>query len=89
MPDTNEIISDFRIILSDFNGREYSGPVEHDTLFMQDIGFSSIDVVILGETLETYYKSDISFGDFINEMSRQNVQDVPVGALAEYLAKTL
>ena len=89
MPTTNEILADLAQILSDFNGREYSGIIDHETLFMRDLGFSSIDVVILGETLESYYETEISFGNFVSELSQQNVQDVPIGALAEFLAKTL
>ncbi|MDF1753376.1 MAG: phosphopantetheine-binding protein [Verrucomicrobiales bacterium] len=89
MPEINEIMTDLAGILADFNGKEYYDPIGPDTLFMAELGFSSIDVVILGETLESHYQTDISFGDFIASMTEQNVQDVPVGALADYLSKTL
>ena len=83
---TDSVIAELAEILSDFNGREYSGTINGDTLFMQDLGFSSIDVVILGETLQNHYGVEIPFGDFINQLSKQQVQDVQIGALAEFLS---
>ena len=89
MPSTNDIISDLASILSNFNGREYSGTIDADTLFMQDLGCTSIDVVILGETLDAHYGVEIPFGQFIAELRDSNVQDVQVGALAEFLSRNL
>jgi acyl carrier protein len=89
MPEKNEIVADLGRILSDFNGREFSGRIDADTLFMRDLGFSSIDVVILGEVLESHYETKISFGDFINELRARNALDVMIGDLADFLQKNL
>jgi len=52
---------------------------------MGELGFSSIDVVILGETLETHFAAEIEFGDFVNDLRARNAMDVMVGDLAGFL----
>ena len=89
MPAVDAIVADLATILSNFQDREYSGTIDHHTLFIQDLGFSSIDVVILGETLERHYDQQLPFGNFISELGKQNVQDVQIGTLAEFLASNI
>lgn len=89
MPNSNQIVSELAGILQNFNGKEYSDPIDRDTLFMSDLGFTSIDVVVLGESLESHFGQEISFGDFITELRSQDIQDVQVGALADYLERVL
>ena len=48
----SEILADLAGILADFEGREYSGPIEPETRFFADLGLASIDAVVLGETLQ-------------------------------------
>ncbi len=86
MATANEIITDLSEILSDFNGRQYSGTITGTTLFMQDLGFTSIDVVVLGEALEDKYDVELPFGELITQLRDQGLQDVPIGVLARFLA---
>ena len=85
MKTADHILEDLAGILSNFQGREYSGTIDRDTKFIGDLGFSSIDVVILGETLETYYAKKLRFGAFLSELAKNNVQDVKIGDLADFL----
>lgn len=80
-----QIVSELATVLASFNGRDYSEVITEHTLFMGDLGFSSIDVVILGETLESHFGTEISFGDFVNDLRRRNALDVMVGDLAGFL----
>ena len=80
-----QIISELATLLANFNGREYSDVITEHTLFMGDLGFSSIDVVILGENLESHFGAEIPFGDFVNDLRARNALDVMVGDLAGFL----
>ncbi len=85
----DEILGDLRTLLSDFQGREYSGEIGPSTLFFEDLGFASIDAVVLGETLETMYQRKIPFNKFLITLRQQQVQDIEVGRLAEFLRESL
>lgn len=85
MKTADDILEDLAGILSNFQGREYSGKIDRDTRFLADLGFSSIDVVILGEALESHYQTKLPFGAFLSELGKNKVQDVNIGALADFL----
>jgi acyl carrier protein len=87
MKTIDSITGDLAEILSNFQGREYSGTINQQTMFLQDLGFSSIDVVILGETLEGHYGVKLPFGNFISELAGQQKLDLNIGELALFLQK--
>ena len=82
---SDSFVCDLAGILADFQGREYTQPIDRNTMFLADLGFSSIDVVILGETLETKYETKLPFGAFLSELGQRNVQDLNIGELADFL----
>ena len=89
MRDQATILSDLASILSNFQGREYSEPITAETRFFGDLGLVSIDAVVLGETLETYYGQKIPFQLFLTQLTESQVQDIVVGQLAEFLSSCL
>ena len=52
---SQEVMDYLSSLLQNFNGREYSGPIDRETLFFSELGMMSIDAVVLGETLESHY----------------------------------
>lgn len=86
MKPVDEVVSDLAEILGNFQGREYSGVVDRETMFFADLGFMSIDAVILGETLENRYGRSLPFQDFLTELSARDAKDLSVGELADWLA---
>ena len=40
---SDAILADLAAILSNFNGREYSGVIDRETLFFGELGMASID----------------------------------------------
>lgn len=86
---SNDTLSDLRELLSSFQGREYSGEINEETLFFGDLGFVSIDAIVLGETLEAHYGRSIPFQRFLAKLADENVQDIAVGRLAEFLTDCL
>ncbi len=87
MPGTtySEIVADLAELLRNFEGREYSGYIGPETRFFGDLGFASIDAVILGEKLEAYYGRKIAFNKFLVQVMQSGAEDLEVGQLAEFL----
>jgi hypothetical protein len=79
------ILRDLRNLLRDFNGKEYSDDIRAETLLFADLGMVSIDAVILAETLEQFYKRQFSFSQFLAEISREGIGDIPLGKLVAFL----
>lgn len=73
--------------LAHFQGREYPEPIGAHTWFFADLGFTSIDAVILGETLETQLACKLPFATFLAELAKAGAEDLNVGQLAHFLAQ--
>jgi acyl carrier protein len=89
MHNPESIVHQLAEILSNFQGREYSDPIEGHTLFFGDLGFSSIDAVILGEELESQFGQSIPFHKFLAELNERQVRDIAIGDLANFLSNHL
>lgn len=83
------ILNDLAGILSNFQGREYSGPIDAETLFFADLGLASIDAVVLGETLQAHYGRPLPFASLMGELGQREDRDLAMGELASFLAKHL
>jgi acyl carrier protein len=84
-----QIMQDAASILRHFNGREYSGDIDGNTLFFGDLGLASIDAVVFGETLEEHYGRKLPFHLFMADLGRRAVRDIPIGELVDFLHQHL
>jgi acyl carrier protein len=84
-----QIMDDVAGILRNFHGREYSGDIGPNTCFFGDLGFASIDAVVLGETLEEHYGRKLPFHLFMADLGRRAVRDIPLGELVAFLHQHL
>lgn len=84
-----QIIQELAEILRDFQGREYSDDIGPRTLFFGELGFASIDAVVLGEMLEERYGQKFPYGEFLASMRDSRVQDIELGQLAAFLHRNL
>lgn len=84
-PTPDAILQDLAGILGDFDGREYSGEIGPKTLFFADLGFVSIDAVILAERLEEAYGRRFDFGDFLADLRQRDARDIEIGELVAFL----
>ena len=89
MPTRTAILSDLLEILSDFQGQTYDDPIDEGTMFFQDLGFASIDAVVLGETLEQHFQTKLNFNPFLKELAARNAKDLSVGDLVDFLHQSL
>jgi acyl carrier protein len=89
MTSSDQVVLHLAEILSNFQDREYGGVIDRSTMFFADLGMSSIDAVILGETLQNKYTRELPFAEFLAELGRNGAQDLSVGELADWLAGCL
>ena len=87
MKTRQELAEDLAAFLRRFGGREYSGPIAPGTRFFSDLGFSSIDAVVLAESLEERYQRKFPFGEFLAELRERQVTDIEIGDLASFLER--
>ncbi len=84
-----DIMADLARLLSDFQGREYSGPIGPETRFFADLGLASIDAVVLGEALQAHYGRALPFGELLADLGRRADRDLCIGELAAFLHRHL
>jgi acyl carrier protein len=87
--DDQAVLNDLAGILGRFHGREYPDPITRQTRFFADLGMSSIDAVVLGETLETFYGRKLPFHELLADLGRRQAEDLEVGDLVDFLAPHL
>ena len=80
-----QIVTELAGLLANFQGREYSGTIDSQTLFFGELGFASIDAIVLGEELEKFYGRKFPFHSFLAAAQASGAEDISVGELAEFL----
>jgi len=60
-------------------------PIEPETSFASDLGFKSIEVVILAEKLHEQYGENLDFIGWISEMELDEIMNLRVGQLVEFI----
>ncbi len=86
---TAEIVDQLAVLLRDFEGRHYSDPIGSDTRFFGDLGFSSIDAVLLGEQLEALCGRSLPFHEHAAQLANSGATDLTVGQIATFLRSCL
>jgi acyl carrier protein len=84
-----DVLADLARILSDFEGREYSGAIGPETRFFADLGLASIDAVVLGERLQEHYGHPLPFGELMADLGKAEDRDLTIGRLADFLVRSL
>ena len=66
---------------------EYSGTITPDTYLLRDLGMESLDLVVLGTTLQQRY-GRMPFAEYLAEIGERPVEerDITVGDLVAYVS---
>jgi acyl carrier protein len=64
---------------------EYSGDITPDTLLFADLGFESIDAVVLASFVQERYQQKFPFPELLAELGRRDVKDIRLGELVEFI----
>jgi acyl carrier protein len=68
---------------------EYSEDVTPETYLISDLGFESIDLVVLGTTIEKKYDKKLPFARFFAELGLREIKDIRLGELVDFVYQNL
>jgi acyl carrier protein len=68
---------------------EYTGEITDETGMFRDLGFESIDAVALGAAIEERFGQQMPFAEFLTRAREQNLDDISIGYLLEFLLANL
>ena len=63
---------------------EYDGEITSDTFLFTDLGFQSLDAVVLGNSLQEHYGQIIPYADFLASIGQRTSNDVTVGEWVDF-----
>lgn len=64
---------------------EYSDHIDRDSYFLADLGFESLDVVILSAQVQEEYNQTMPFTEFFQEIGEREVKDVTVREWVDFI----
>ena len=68
---------------------EYSGAITAETWLFEDLAFESLDIVVLGASLQEKYGMHMPFAEFLVEVGQREVRDISVGELVEFVQQQI
>jgi acyl carrier protein len=77
-----EVLSLLRQLAQDW---EYSGEISPKTFLFADLGFESIDAVVLASHVQDHYQRQLPFPELLAELGRREVKDITIGELVEFI----
>ncbi len=83
---TNELIELLKQAREDWDS---SIVVTEKTGMFNDLGFESIDAVGLSSALEAHFNQTLPFAEFMTQLKTENVEDITVGRLVQFLMQNL
>lgn len=85
-----QIATDLTAIFKETMGDwEYSGEITPETRIFADLGLESIDVVALGGAIEEHYRRTFPFAQWLTQLRDQQVDDVRVNDVIQFLHENL
>jgi acyl carrier protein len=63
---------------------DYEGEITAGALLFRDLGFQSLDAVVLGNSLQERFGQLIPYADLLADIGQRELNDVTVGEWAEF-----
>lgn len=76
-------------LLTELSGDwEYDGPIGPETSFLADLGFESLDIVVLSTLIQQRY-GRLPFAEYLEELGQRPVEerDITVGELVAFVCE--
>jgi acyl carrier protein len=73
------------VMAETFPDRDIPQDVGPATRLFSDMGFASIDLIVLGERLEQFYGRRLPFGPFLADLRNRGVDDLELGEVVTFL----
>lgn len=68
---------------------EYEDEITPQTWLVRDLALQSLDVVVLGTTIQNHYEQSLPFAEFLVEVGKREVRDIRVDELVEFVHRSL
>jgi acyl carrier protein len=68
---------------------EFEGRVGPSTRLFADLAFESLDLVILGSTVQEHFRQPFPFPQLFAEMGQRNVRDLTIAEWVDFIARNL
>lgn len=68
---------------------EYSGVLDEHTMLVADLGFESLDLVVLGSAVEQHYGKTLPFPEFYAMLGQRPQRDVSIGEWVDFVREHL
>jgi acyl carrier protein len=79
----------FQLLQEMLEDMDYEGELTEMTTFLDDLGFESLDVVIMANTLQERYGQTFPFAEYFAEIGERESRDVTVGEWIDFLYEHL
>ncbi len=81
-----QVLSDVLSLLDELgNDWEYDGTVTPETGLLTDMGFESLELVVLGVAIQEQYKQTIPFPEFLAALGERKADDIFVKDLVLFI----
>ncbi len=86
----DQVEADILPLLADLaDDWEYSGEIEMGTRMFSDLGFESLDVVVLGTSIQELYDRVLPFHEFFAEVGQRQQPDITVEEWINFIHQSL
>jgi acyl carrier protein len=68
---------------------DYSGPITLSTYFFANLGFESLDVVVLAASVQERYGQVLPFPELFAEIGERELRDISVGEWVDFIHQHL
>ena len=90
MRSREEIVNDvLRLLRQLADDWEYSGEITEDTNLFGDMGFQSMDVVILATVVQEHYQRILPFTEFFAELGEREQHDISIREWVDFVYQSM
>ena len=81
-----EIVTDVIALLRQLaDDWDYSGEITEATYLGADMGFESLDIVVLGTAIQEHYGQVMPFTDFFAEIGQREQRDIAISEWVDFI----
>lgn len=73
------------VVRETFADRDFPDPADSAARLFADLGFASIDLVVLAERLDAHFGRRLPFGTFLKGLRDRGADDIELGELVAFL----
>ena len=66
---------------------EYSREITEETGLFADLGFESLDAVVLGTSIQEHYQQPMPFAELLADIGQREVRELTIGELVSFIER--